>query len=123
MFFPLMHRKFLPASFKRISAGENLFLSSRQKFNIKSCNACRDLLFFYLEVLFLKIVHTGVRSFLHHSVHLLHFFASIPASFAGSGFIAAVSFSQMQEEFHLFQIYLLFLLFVCAMLTIAKTLS
>ena len=32
-------------------------------------------------------------------------------------------FSLMQEEFHLFQIYLLFLLFVCAMLTIAKTLS
>ena len=123
MFFPLMHRKFLSSSSKRMSAGENLFVSFRQKFNIKSSNTCRDLLFFCPDALFLKIERTGVRSFLHHSVHLLHFFASIPASFAGSGFIAAVSFSLMQEEFHLFQIYLLFLLFVCAMLTIAKTLS
>ena len=92
MFFPLMHRKFLSSSSKRMSAGENLFVSFRQKFNIKSSNTCRDLLFFCPDALFLKIERTGVCSFLHHSVHLLHFFASIPASFAGSGFIAALSF-------------------------------
>ena len=53
-------------------------------------------------------------------LNFLHLFLQVLQSMASSRLFP---FGSAQEEFHLFQIYLLFLLFVCAMLTIAKTLS